>query len=584
MKTTCDNYGASKRKGSMGAMLAATLWALESCLTPIPEAWAQRKSAEPEANPQFQQDVQGPSSSNAGQPIDSGANPSSPTSMTQEQPSTIGGVQIGQAPQRRAPAAAAINPLDVKVSIRVREAPLATFLEIISNQAKVNFIMTEGLKSKTVTAFLQNVSVREALQILLEIKGLTYQQIGRSNSYIIRERTKDVPLKITRIYTLSFAPLVPIFDKSSGGGQGQQSNFTSIATGQSPGQGSGSSGQASADSGIAIALIIKSILTKDGQIAIDARTNSLIVTDIPEVFPQVEQIISELDKKAPQVMIEAQIVEINSDKTKNLGLEWGGADGTLGSFNGGQRDTMFPLGLTTNLGQYKFFPGVSPNNIISAVGSSGSNGSTGLTQTIVGQGGTTITSAIPGASMKMGIVDLSQLSVVLRALVAHSEARFLGKPKVLTLNNKTATIEVTQDQAVAQQTNITAAQGAAQTTTSVERHETGVKLLVTPQVNKEGYITMLVQPEYTNVIESVVSSAASPVFDPLSRKESTLVRVKNGQTLVLGGLLSSTETKQVRKVPLLGYIPIIGWLFTSTMNTRNNTDLVIFLTPTIVND
>jgi len=74
------------------------------------------------------------------------------------------------------------------------------------------------------------------------------------------------------------------------------------------------------------------------------------------------------------------------------------------------------------------------------------------------------------------------------------------------------------------------------------------------------------------------------VFDPISRAASTLVRVKNGQTLVLGGLLESRETKVVRKVPFLGYIPLIGWLFTSNSTTRNNTDLVIFITPTIVND
>jgi type II secretory pathway component GspD/PulD (secretin) len=233
------------------------------------------------------------------------------------------------------------------------------------------------------------------------------------------------------------------------------------------------------------------------------------------------------------------------------------------------------------LGKFKFFPGVN-DNIISQVGG-GNGGNTTTTTTPGGSQQTTVTS-FTGAAMKMAIVDLNSLTVVLRALVAHAEARFLGKPKVLTLNNKTASIQITQDQAVAQQVSITGAQGVAQSNTTVERHETGVKLLVTPQVNKEGYITMLVQPQYTNVVESSVSSASNPVFDPLTRRETTLVRVKSGQTLVLGGLLSSTETKQVRKVPFFGYIPIIGWLFTSSRYQRNNTDLVIFLTPTIVND
>src|SRR5262249_7529484 len=160
----------------------------------------------------------------------------------------------------------------------------------------------------------------------------------------IRERTKDVPLKITRIYTLSFAPLVPINDQGSASASQGKGASSSASTSASQGAGGqGAAGSQSADSGISIFQVVKSILSKEGQASIDARTNSLIVTDIPEVFPQVEQIIAELDKKSPQVIIEAQIVEIDSDKTKNLGLEWGGADGTLASFSGPQRDTAFPL-------------------------------------------------------------------------------------------------------------------------------------------------------------------------------------------------------------------------------------------------
>ena len=112
----------------------------------------------------------------------------------------------------------------------------------------------------------------------------------------------------------------------------------------------------------------------------------------------------------------------------------------------------------------------------------------------------------------------------------------------------------------------------------------GLTLKVTPQVNKEGYITMIVQPSYSDVVASAITVQGSTVYDPVSRGASTMVRVKNGQTVVIGGMLASTETKTVKKVPLLGYIPIIGWLFTSVSSRRTNTDLVIFLTPTILVD
>lgn len=184
-----------------------------------------------------------------------------------------------------------------------------------------------------------------------------------------------------------------------------------------------------------------------------------------------------------------------------------------------------------------------------------------------------------------GIVDLTQLRIILRALVSRAEARFLGKPKILTINNRSASIRISREEAVSiQSVTSGGSSGITQSGTQAERFETGLNLTVTPQVNREGYITMLIQPSFTNVLESRVSSQSNRVFDPTTRGASTLVRVKNGQTLVLGGLLESRESKAVRKVPFLGYIPLIGWLFTSTSNQRSNTDLVIFITPTIVND
>ena len=95
---------------------------------------------------------------------------------------------------------------------------------------------------------------------------------------------------------------------------------------------------------------------------------------------------------------------------------------------------------------------------------------------------------------------------------------------------------------------------------------------------------MLLEPSFSDVQEAAVSRESNPVFNPIKRSAKTMVRIKNGHTLVLGGLLRSAENKVVRKVPFLGYIPILGWLFTSTKNSRKNTDLVIFITPTIVSD
>ncbi|MFI5360455.1 MAG: secretin N-terminal domain-containing protein [Elusimicrobiota bacterium] len=567
------------------AVVACAALALEGA-----PALAQRRQAEPEANPDFQNTTQ----PKTGEPVGGGENvtePSTAGAASAAPASDSGGdekliesrsvqsVQIGAAPTAKAEALPASAPLDTRVTVRVKGAPLATFLDTISAQAKVNFIITEGLEQKRVTAFLQNVTVREALQVLLEIKGLTYQEIGKSSTYVVTQRSKQAINLITRIYPLSFIPLIPLSTEDSGDSEtkaGAQAGTVSTTAG---GGGGSKKPCSTKNQKISVSRIICSVLSSNGDIEIEPRTNQLIVTDIPEVFPQVEEIIHELDRKAPQVMIEAQIVEIDSTRTRNLGFEWGGPTGELASFTGGQRDTSFPLNLPQNLGNTHFFDPLNPSGgIISSLQNSGSSTAGNTTA-----GGTPVISQ--GGYLKTSVLDLSQLQITLRALVERSEGRFLGKPKIMTLNNKTATIQISANEAVALITNQSSAGGAlAQQSVTPERYDTGVILKVTPQINKEGYITMLLQPSYTDVQAAAVSTASNPIFNPVKRQAVTMVRVKNGQTLVMGGLLSSIETKDVRKVPFLGYIPLIGWLFTSDSNTRTNTDLVIFITPTIVSD
>ena len=175
-----------------------------------------------------------------------------------------------------------------------------------------------------------------------------------------------------------------------------------------------------------------------------------------------------------------------------------------------------------------------------------------------------------------------ELSVVLSALKTLSQNKIVSNPTVVTLNNTEAFINVGSEYPVPSYT-YHQERGSFEVSGFVYK-PIGIILKVTPQVNKEGYVTLIVQPSYTDTVASAVTTQGSTVYDPISRGASTMVRVKNGQTVVIGGMLSSTEAKSVKKVPLLGYIPIIGWLFTSVSSRRTNTDLVIFVTPTILVD
>lgn len=572
------------------AVIIAILFFFELTAGAVRPAHAQRRRAEPEANPSFQQEMTQDRQGGGG-PISGGApmGSAAPSSDRMGPPSELpdgdsdADIQIGSRQVSNAPPPPPANPLDTRIVVRVKNAPLATFLDTISAQAKVNFIITEGLETKRITAFLQNVTVREALQILLEIKGLTYQRIGRSNTYVVSARRADVPNRITRIYTLNHIPLVPI---GTGGGNqdqtgansggGEQQGPTEEGTGQEEPTGTNPTESGGGTEGIPILAVLRSVLTaKFGNIAVDSRTNSIIITDLPESFPQVEQILAELDVKAPQVMIEAQIVEINSDRANALGLEWGGPGGELAVYTGPARDTAFPLVSKRKDNKIVMFDPL--NTIISRVAGGGGG--------VEGGNDESLTSSELRSKMITGALDLSQLQIVLRALVTRAEARFLGKPKILTMNNQAARISTQRDEALSITNTITSNSGGlSEGGVKIERGQTGLNLRVTPQVNQEGFITMLIEPDFTNAIESRVSTQSQRVFDTASRGARALVRVKNGQTLVLGGLLESRESKSVRKVPFLGYIPLIGWLFTTTSNSRSNTDLVIFITPTIVND
>ena len=341
------------------------------------------------------------------------------------------------------------SPLDRKVSIRVSNVPISAFLNSITTQAQINFIMSEEFASKKVTASLTKVTVREALDTLLRVHGLTYQRIGKSDSYVVTKRSNDAPDTITKIYTLSYISLQAIGSPSSelsnimpqdvsttGSSLGSSSTSSSTDTSSVPGTSTGGD----AYSGTAeIIGIVKSMLSPVGRIAVDPRTNKLIITDVAEVFPQIENILAELDIKPPQILIEAQIVEVSKTSGLTLGFEYGGADGTLVSFSGPKREitSEFMRGYskdgTTKLSGWDW---IFPSNAELNDNGSGSGGS---------GGGSSSGSSSEGES-EGGVLDFSAFQIVLKTLLTRGEAKYLGKPKVVTLNNKTATITTSTDE------------------------------------------------------------------------------------------------------------------------------------------
>lgn len=291
-------------------------------------------------------------------------------------------------------------------------------------------------------------------------------------------------------------------------------------------------------------ILVKIVTPSVGAVIADVRTNSLIIRDNPEALAVIEGIIKDLDRPTPQIFIQAAIAEIALTKNNEAGIEFLWKDPNILSSND-RIATKFDLRQSTSGGQ------------------------TGATQYLDG-GGNPWSQVLPkGIGLGVGILNV-HLDAVLHALQTNYDLNVLSRPYLVTLDNQEAEIEV-GDQIpykVLNQYGIT----------SYEFKSATVRLVVKPHVNNDQTITIEIRPnaDYQN--------GSTPDGVPIiaTRKANTRVKVGNGKTIVIGGLMRESETTTVSKVPLLGSIPLIGFLFRSNIHQKVKTELVVFITPIIV--
>ncbi|MDD4004671.1 MAG: secretin N-terminal domain-containing protein [Elusimicrobiaceae bacterium] len=454
-----------------------------------------------------------------------------------------------------------------KVTLKLRNTPLISILEAITRQTGASFIVDEKLQERKFAALMEDVSLRDALRALLEVHGMGYEQIGNSNTFVVKEASNSRARLATRIFKLKYTQLAAM--ASSGGGAGTlgaksgSSGSSGSKSGSSslsaPGAGSAPSSTASSgDGSVSFLNVIRSALTDDGRIQTYPETNSLIISDSPENFPNIEELIEKLDTPVPQVMIEAYFIETTATNSKNLGITWG-TDGVLAQFQGNSQLVSFPL---TNNGE------INPMHAYDWSTFSG--------------GGTVESDSYYGG-YSFGILSFTQLVAVLKAVMIEGHGQYLSKPKVMTLNNKPAVISVTADTVVEFETKQFTGSGyLGEQSKNAVRQETGITMTVTPQVNEGGMITLSITPQISRPQYSEFFPS-DDVVDTQKRSITTSIRVSDGSTVLIGGLLSNEESSTVQKVPILSSIPIIGkLLFTNTSSSKVKKELLIFITPRIV--
>ncbi len=188
------------------------------------------------------------------------------------------------------------------------------------------------------------------------------------------------------------------------------------------------------------------------------------------------------------------------------------------------------------------------------------------------------------AEYRVGTIDFSGLTIALDLLRSHTDTKFLARPRILTLNNSTAVISIITDEAIGLSSSTTSSEGTAQSVLEAERVETGVSLRVTPQANiHTREITMAIEPKVTQVTRGETFGGQN-FLDPEERGVKSILRVHDGDTIVLGGLLRTEKTDIRTSVPIISQIPFLGAAFRHKDKSESQRELIIFITPHILDE
>jgi type IV pilus assembly protein PilQ len=484
-----------------------------------------------------------------------------------------------QAPEVEVKDAAAAAPTATKgkdtLSVDFPDEEIRNILRNVAELFDLNLVIPDTLQGKT-SVKLHDVTWRQIFQVVLAPVGYTFIEDGNIIKVVSNESLTQEPVS-TEIFVINYAKaadikpvIVPLVDKAVG-----------------------------------------------GNIIEDPRTNSLIITERPTRMKRIRPVIDQLDRPTDQVMIESKFVEITNNDVRNLGVNWSslssysvtatpGSGGIytytntygsgLSNSNSVQNGTNSSNGTNAN-NTTTTNPGSTSISNTSTI----TSGSAPTTSTTIGSNsGTTISnvlgqvvsntltgvttgiasSSATGASQNVlsAVFSADQFKLVLAALTQLNNTKIVSNPTVVTLNNTEAQINVGQQYPIPsysfnQQT------GTFQVDGFIYK-DIGIILKVTPQVNARGFIKLTLAPEVSENQGTTTFGGASGASIPIigTRKATTQVSIKDGYTMGIGGLISTNFNKGVTKVPLLGDIPLIGYLFKqdSTNNTVDN--LVIFIT------
>ncbi len=481
-------------------------------------------------------------SEEAGEQVVSAQEPNPPTTASRRQETFREKKGSMQAPQ--------VSP---RISLDLKDADIRNVLRLIAEVAKVNITATDEVQGR-LTLKLFDVPWEQALAIILRSAGLDSQHEGSflRVSTLKRWREEREEQQKAQLAEAALEPLETAYFHLD---YAKAERLAEII---------GAQGSPTSQVDMPIAIGNRGVLSARGSAFVDEVSNTLVVRDVAAGVVAARDLVRELDVRTRQVLIESHIVETTSDLGRDLGIQWGYSyQRTLA--NGHPTGSTFPHEI-----QVAGSPQANPTSTVPLISDFPA------------------AHVVPGMGSAVGMVltgvdGVHNLEMRLTALEREGRAKIISRPRVVTLDNVAATIKsltvlrvkLPSSGPVVQ----TGSGSSVPSTAATEKIETGIVLVVTPQVSTDGFVTLDLfakssQADFTRTVDDIPTE--------ISREASSHVLVRDGETVVLGGIYRESTVDQSSGVPYLRAIPGLGWLFRNQGHENRREDLLVFLTPHIL--
>ncbi len=424
------------------------------------------------------------------------------------------------------------------ISLNFQNTEVRALMQVFADFTGLNFVTTDSVTGQ-VSVRLQALPWPQALQVVLQAKGLAARQEGR----VVWIAPQDEWLQREKKLLESQAALDGVSPLQMAAMRLQYARASEVAQRLQGAGGVGAAGGAATGG---------RWLSARGSVMAEPRTNQLFISDVPARLAELQQIVAQLDVPVRQVLIEARIVEADDQFGESLGVRLGvGASSSV--LINGQATSVGQLGATNSV---TGAGAVAGNQIAFPAGAAG--------QTLV-------TPASVAVSLFNAAADRF-INLELSALEADGRGKVVSRPRVITADQTKALIE--QGTELPYQT---AATSGGSTLTNITFRKANLKLEVTPQITPEGAVVLDV-----DVNRDSVGQLTTAGYAINTKHVKTQVRVQDGGTVVLGGIFEDTDKNDEAKVPTLGDVPVLGWLFRNRQQLRRRSELLVFLTPRVV--